>query len=107
MGLGPAEAKPQTEIPGARSVVLRARILGHVQTGNSDRPRRSRHLHELIEDDRGLIGAAMTLRLEADAIDRAVDLRDAQDLLQVIGHGAALREVDRFAPKGTRLREPL
>jgi hypothetical protein len=37
--------------------------------------------------------------LDAHAVDRAIHLPDTQDLLNVIGHGAAFREVERLASK--------
>ena len=36
VGFGPTETEPQTESSGARSVVLGARIVGHIQTGNTN-----------------------------------------------------------------------
>lgn len=46
-------------------------------------------------------------RLEPDAVDGRVDLGDAEDLLDLLGHVGVLRQVDRLAAEGAGLRQPL
>ena len=96
-GLGPTETKSQTEIAAAGGVILRARVLGDVQAGNSNCASGTRHVHELVEYNGRLIRAAVALGLEADTINCAIDLADAQDSLDVIGYGTTLREVQGLA----------
>jgi hypothetical protein len=58
-----ASFRAQAKISGATSFVLRARILGHVVTCNANGAGCARHAHELIEDDRRLLRAAVALGL--------------------------------------------
>ena len=78
------------------------RITGDVEAGNSERAAGARHRHERIEHGRrGFLPGigALAVRLEADAIDRAVHLRNAEDLLDLVA-GVALGQVDGLASEG-------
>jgi hypothetical protein len=51
-------------------------------------------------------GTPRTARLEADRVDRGVDLGDAEDLLDLVLR-IALGDVDRLAAEALGLRQPL
>src|SRR5260370_27386204 len=75
--LCPAETEAQAEIAVFGCLLLRARIIGHIQAGNADRARGPRDLHQAVEhNSRRLDDVAvrtLCFCFEADAIDRAVD----------------------------------
>ena len=50
---------------------------------------------------------AVSVRLEADAIDRRIHHRVAHDLLDLLGERSILLQVDGFAAEALGLRQPL
>jgi len=65
-------------------LLLRARIVGQVQSGNADRACCPGDLHQAVQHDSrrfdDLAVFSFRLCLEADAVDRAIDFLNAQDV---------------------------
>src|SRR5690606_18884051 len=85
--LGPAEPDADAQVADLGVLVDAARIARHVQARNADAAAGARDLHQRVEHRRGPFHdglAAVAARLEADAVDAAVDLRDAENLLDLL-----------------------
>ena len=103
---GPSKPESHPECP-----VLRCRVRSRpgssvtYEPGDTDRARRPRRLHQLVEHDCRLVRAAMPLGLEAHTIHGAVHFRHAADCLDPFGDAAALCLIDRLAAERTRMGE--
>jgi glycerol kinase len=107
--LRPAEADADRQRALLGRVVDRARVAGHVQPGDAELAGRAGDVHDRVQHGRGrlVVGVgAVPARLEPDGIDGRVDLRLAEDLLDLVP-GVALGDVDRFAAEALGLREAL
>src|SRR5919204_5899754 len=97
MGLGPTEAEPDGEAADLRRVVDAAGVACHVKARNAEPTPGSGDIHDRVEDRRrGLVIRVLTVaaRLEADRIDRGVNLRHTEDLLDLLRKCRVLGQVD-------------
>src|SRR5882757_9542263 len=85
MGFCPAETEAQAEVALFGCLLLRAGIVGYIETGNSDRAGCPGDFHQAVQYDRrrfdDLAVGSLRLRFEADAVDRAIDFGDAEDVV--------------------------
>ena len=110
MALGPAEPEADLERPLLGLGVRGARVAGDVQAGDADAPpaRVIGHGSALST----VAGASWApgpcaRRLEADGVNRAVDLGLADDLGDLLVQLRVLGDVYGLAAEGARLRQPL
>src|SRR6266850_3201038 len=98
--LGPTETEAKAQLAMFCSFVLRSRIIRHIKSGNADRTRSSRDLHQTVEHHRRrfdhLASGTGTPGLEPDAIDAAVDLGLAQHIGDQFTESIMFSEVDRL-----------
>lgn len=102
--LGPIESETQTERALPCSIVFRARVFGYIEPRYAYRARDTRDFHQLVEYYGRLIGAAVPLGFETDAIHRAIHFRNTEDLLDPFGDTAAFPEIEGFATERARMR---
>src|SRR6266542_1173762 len=110
MGLGPSKADADAEISGLGVIVHAARVVSHVKSWNAQFSAGLRNGHERIEHRGGPFDhclLAVTTRLEPDAIHRALDFRDPDDLFDLLTERGVLTQVDYFTAKALGLLEPL
>jgi len=92
-------------------LLLRARIVGHVQAGNADGAGCSGYLHQAVQQDCRCFDdlAVFSLRLcfEANAVDRAIDFWNAQDVGDEFAQAIVLGKVDRLEANAFGMGEPL
>src|SRR5882724_7322398 len=100
MGLCPAETEAQAEITLFGCLLLRPRIVGHVQAGNADRAGRPGDLHQAVEHDSrrfdDLSVCSLRLCFKTDAVDRAVDFWNAEHVGDEFAEAIMPGEVDRL-----------
>ena len=103
--------EPEAEAHRQRALLGRfvdgTRITGDVEPGDAEAAAGPRDVHERVEHGRGCFVPgvlAVSAGLEADGVDAAVDLRGAEDLLDLVLR-VALRDVDRLAAEAPRLRQ--
>src|SRR4051794_12594148 len=111
MGLCPAETEAQAEIAVFGRLLVRARIFRYVQAGNADRAGCPSDLHQAVEHDSrrfdGLSVCSLRLCFEADAVDRAVDFRNAEHIGDELAQAIVPREVDRLEADLPGMGKPL
>jgi len=92
-------------------LLLRARIVGHVQAGNADRAGCPGDLHQAVQNDSGRFDdlAVFPFRLcfEADAVDRTIHFGNAQDVGDELTQAIVPGEVDRLEANVLGVGEPL
>src|SRR5262249_38480896 len=100
VGLRPAEADPDRQRALLGGLVDSPRIARHVQARDTEIAGRPGQLHDRVENRGRLLDSGALLAvaacLDADGVDAAVPLRDAEDLLDLLV-GVALGDVDRLA----------
>ncbi len=106
MRLGPTQTETQTQAALPCGGVLRAWIVGHIQARNTDGPGCSSHIHQLIQNDRRLLHATLTLGFKAYTVDCAVHLGHAQNLLHVLRQRPVPIQIDCFTSERTGLQQP-
>src|SRR5690606_5727690 len=107
--LRPAEADPDGQRALLRGRVGRPRVTGDIQPRDPQGAAGTGDVHERVQHRRGVLGrglATVTAGLEPDGVDAAVDLRGAQDLLDLVLR-VALGDVDRLATEAPGLRQPV
>jgi hypothetical protein len=99
--LGPAQPDADRQRPDLGRLVDRARVAGDIQPGDAKLPGGAGDVHDGVQDGRRrlVLGAltAVAAGLEADAVDRRVDLRDAEELLDRPLDVVGFRQVDGLA----------
>src|SRR3984957_16788384 len=109
--LCPAEAEPQAEVAVLGGLLLRTRIVRHIETRNADRTGRAGDFHQAVQHDRrrfdDLAVGALRLRFEAHAVDRTVDFRNAKDVGDELAQAVVPGEVDRLEADLPGVGEPL
>src|SRR5258708_6527439 len=107
----PAQTETQAEATKFGCLLLRTRIAGHIQAGNAYCAGCPRDLHQAVEHDSGRFDdpAVCTLRLglEADAVDCAVDLWNAEDIGDEFAKTIVPGEIDRLEADFLGVSEPL
>src|SRR5690606_25475280 len=106
MALGPAEPNADAEHADLGILVDPARLAGDVKPRDAQRPAGTGDFHDGIEHGRGFFNLGvlpLAVRFEADAVDRAVHLRNPDDLFDLLGKGGVLGQVDRFTAKAAGL----
>src|SRR5882757_2210858 len=100
VGFCPAETQAKAEIAKLGCLLLCSRIFSHIQTGDADGAGRAGDLHEAIQHDSrrfdDMATAAVPLGLEPDAVDGAIDLRDAEDISDEFAQPIVSGQVDRL-----------
>src|SRR4029077_9950746 len=80
----PAETEAKTEVAMFGSLLLRARIVGHIQAGNANRAGCPGDFHQTVEHDGRRFDdfavCSLSLRFKADAVDRGIDFWNAEDV---------------------------
>src|SRR5260370_24055116 len=93
VGFCPTEAEAQAQHSTLCRLLLCTGVIGHVEPGNADRTGRARDLHQAIQHDRRRFDdvtiRSLAFGLEADAIDRTVDLGYRESAFRARGHVAA------------------
>src|SRR5688572_3297712 len=110
MGLRPAEPDPDAEIPDLRIRVDATWVAGDVEARDAELTAGARDLHNRIQHGRRhLLSGVITMAagLETDAIDGAIDLRDAEDLGDLVRQRSVLTKIDDFTTEGAGLRQAL
>jgi hypothetical protein len=92
-------------------LLLRARIVRHVQAGNADRAGCPGDLHQAIQHDSrrfdDLAIFSLRLCLEAGAVECAIDFWIAQDVGDELTQAIVLGEIDRHEANALGVGEPL
>src|SRR5258706_1757595 len=90
--------------------VLSSGVLSHVEPGYSDRARWPDDLHLIVQHHGGRIDRFATCFLcfgfKADAINRAIDFRNTQNLSNKLAQAIMLRKVDWLETYLLSMREP-
>src|SRR5258706_175519 len=98
--LGPTEAEPKAQLAMPCRFIFRSWIIRHIKSGDADRTRSPRDLHETVEHDcrrfDDVTAGASTLGLEADAIDPTVYLGFPQHIGHQFAEPIMFCEVDRL-----------
>src|ERR1700719_407009 len=99
--LGPTQAKPKAQLAMPGGFIFRSSIIRHIKSGDADRTRSPRDLHETVEHDcrrsDDVTAGESTLGLEADAIDPTVYLGFPQHIGHQFAEPIMFCEVDRLA----------
>ena len=106
MALRPAQSNANAEHADLGVLVGRAGIVGHVQAGDAQGPAGAGDRHDRVEHRGGPLElgvVSVAVGLETDAIDRAIHLRHAQDLLDLLGQRGVFAQIDRFAAEALGL----
>src|SRR6185437_6651471 len=101
-----AQADADAQRADFRVLIRRPGITGDIQTRDGQHAAGARDFHDLIQHRRRLLLAgvlARAVRLEADAVDRAIHLRHADDQLDLLAERRRLGQVDRLASETLRL----
>jgi hypothetical protein len=107
--LGPAQADPDRQRSLLGGVVGGTRITGHVQARYADATGGAGDVHHRIQYGGGPLGGRLTpvaACLEPHGVDRAVDLRYAQDLFDLVLR-VPLGYVDRLAAEARGFGQPV
>ena len=107
--LGPAQPDADRQVAQLGRLAGRPGILGDVEARNADVTAGADDLHHVVEHLGGnlLTGLGTSAaRLETDAVHRRVDLGDAEDLVDLIGHAGLDADVHRLAAEAPRLLQP-
>ena len=108
--LCPAESDADAQVAGLGGVVDAARIVGHIEAGNAQRAARAGDRHQRIEHRCGTFHRGVrpvAAGFEADAIDGAIHLRDAENLVDLLGERGRFLQIHGFAAEAPRLRQTL
>ena len=107
----PAETKAKTEVAVFGSLLLRARIVGHIQAGNADSAGCPGDFHQTVEHDGRRFDdfavCSLRLRFKADAVDRGINFWNAEDVSNEFAETIVPGEVDRLEADFLGVSEPL
>src|SRR5579859_603113 len=108
-GLGPAQTNANTKLTDFGMLVDAAWITRHIETRNTYAPGSASDAHDRVQYRcrRFTCTSAMTARLKADTVDGSIDLRLAEDLLDLVRKLATLREIDGFTAETACLLKSL